>query len=66
MGYPLTIVSDHNTKFVSQFWHNFQTAMGTKLYLNTAFHPKSDDQLERTFQTLEDMMRACALDYLGS
>ena len=63
---PLTIVPDCDTKFVSKFWHDFRTTVGIELCLNTAFHPQSDDQLERIIQTLEDMSRTCALDYAGS
>ncbi|GJX30497.1 putative reverse transcriptase domain-containing protein [Tanacetum coccineum] len=29
----------------------------------TAYHPKTDGQSERTIQTLEDMLRACVLDF---
>ena len=65
-GVPLSIVSDRDTKFASRFWHGFQLAMGTKLNLSTAFHPQTDGQSERTIQTLEDMLRACALDYAES
>nr|GFD62360.1 putative reverse transcriptase domain-containing protein [Tanacetum cinerariifolium] len=27
-----------------------------------AYHPETDGQSERTIQTLEDMLRACAID----
>ena len=65
-GVPLSIVSDRDTKFVSRFWHGFQRAMGTELCLSTTFHPQTDGQSERTIQTLEDMLRICALDYAGT
>ncbi|KAJ9562865.1 hypothetical protein OSB04_008025 [Centaurea solstitialis] len=32
----------------------------------TAFHPQTGGQSERTIQTLEDMLRACVLDFGGS
>lgn len=31
--------------------------------LSTAFHPQTNEQEERTIQTLEDMLRACAIDF---
>ena len=31
-----------------------------------AFHPQTDGQAERTIQTLEDMLRACVIDFRGS
>ncbi|GJV06074.1 putative reverse transcriptase domain-containing protein [Tanacetum coccineum] len=46
-------------------WPNwsFQKAMGTRLDMSTAYHPKTDGQSERTIQTLEDMLRACVIDF---
>jgi len=65
-GVPLSIVSDRDSRFTSHFWKSFQIAMGTRLNLSTAYHPQTDGQSERTIQTLEDMLRACVIDYGGN
>nr|GEX30093.1 putative ribonuclease H-like domain-containing protein [Tanacetum cinerariifolium] len=41
-------------------------ALGTQLDLSTTYHPKTDGQSKRTIQTLEDMLRACAMDFGGN
>ncbi|GJX76763.1 putative nucleotidyltransferase, ribonuclease H [Tanacetum coccineum] len=33
------------------------------VYMSTAYHPETDGQSERTIQTLEDMLRACVIDF---
>ncbi|XP_056850592.1 uncharacterized protein LOC108827423 [Raphanus sativus] len=65
-GVPVSIVSDRDVKFTSIFWGAFQKALGTKVHMSTAYHPQTDGQSERTIQTLEDMLRACVLDWGGS
>nr|GFD12549.1 putative nucleotidyltransferase, ribonuclease H [Tanacetum cinerariifolium] len=53
-------------RFASRFWKGFQKAWGTRLKFNTAFYPQTDGQSERTIQTLEDMLRSCALEWTGN
>ena len=65
-GVPVSIVSDRDTKFTSTFWRAFQKALGKKVHMSTAYHPQTDGQSERTIRTLEDMLRACVLDWEGS
>ena len=65
-GVPVSIISDRDPRFTSKFWESLQKAMGTRLKFSTAFHPPTDGQTERTIQTLEDMLRACVLDFQGS
>ena len=65
-GVPVSIVSDRDPRFTSRFWPSLQTALGTRLHFSTAFHPQTDDQSERTIQTLEDMLRACVMEFRGS
>ncbi|GJT95957.1 putative reverse transcriptase domain-containing protein [Tanacetum coccineum] len=65
-GVPLSIISDRDSRFASGFWRSLQNALGTNLNMSTAYHPETDGQSERTIQTLEDMLRACVIDFGGS
>ena len=65
-GTLVSIVSDRDARFTSKVWKEFQEAMGTELKFSTAFHPKTYGQSERTIQTLEDIMRACAMEFKGN
>nr|GEY30692.1 putative reverse transcriptase domain-containing protein [Tanacetum cinerariifolium] len=62
-GVPMSIISDRDSHFTSKFWQSLQNALGTQLDMSTAYHPETDGQSERTIQTLEDMLRACAIDF---
>nr|GFB39391.1 putative reverse transcriptase domain-containing protein [Tanacetum cinerariifolium] len=65
-GVPMSIISDCDGQFVSHLWQALQEVLGTKLHMSTAYHPETDGQSERTIQTLEDMLRACVMDFGGS
>ncbi|GJU67517.1 putative reverse transcriptase domain-containing protein [Tanacetum coccineum] len=65
-GVPTSIISDRDNLFTSRFWKSLQEAMGTQLDMSTAYHPETDGQSERTIQTLEDMLRACVIDFGSS
>ena len=62
-GVPKTIVSDRGTYFVSSFWKQLHSSLGTKLLYSTAYHPQTDGQTKRVNQVLEDMLRCCVLNY---
>jgi transposase InsO family protein len=62
-GVPKKIVSDRGTQFTSHYWQKIHESLGTKLNFSTAYHPQTDGQTERINQILEDMLRACALQY---
>ena len=47
-GVPKFIVSERDSKFVSNFWKSLHSALGTGLDLSTTFHPQMDGQLECT------------------
>ena len=59
----MSIISDRDAQFTSRFWESLQEAMGTSLKKSTAFHPQTDGQIEHTNQVIEDIYRACAIDF---
>ncbi|GJU85142.1 putative reverse transcriptase domain-containing protein [Tanacetum coccineum] len=64
----------HTTKYfvhpgadkISRFWQSLQKALGTRLDLSIAYHPETDGQSECTIQTLEEILRAYAIDFGGN
>nr|GEY66004.1 reverse transcriptase domain-containing protein [Tanacetum cinerariifolium] len=62
-GIPVSIISDRDSRFASNFWRSLQNTLGTRLDMSTAHHPETNGQSERTIQTLKDMLRACAIDF---
>nr|GEU86488.1 putative reverse transcriptase domain-containing protein [Tanacetum cinerariifolium] len=62
-GVPVSIISDCDGRFTSLFWQALHKALGTRLDMSTTYHPETDGQSERTIQMLEDMLRACVIDF---
>jgi hypothetical protein len=62
-GVPKTIVSDRGPQFVSKFWEELHKALDTKLLHSSAYHPQTSGQTKRVNQILEDMLRACVLEF---
>ncbi|KAJ0599699.1 putative nucleotidyltransferase, Ribonuclease H [Helianthus annuus] len=65
-GVPTSIISDRDARFTSELWQAMHKAFGSQLDMSTAYHPQMDGQSERTIQTLEDMLRACVIDFGNS
>ncbi|GJZ09898.1 putative reverse transcriptase domain-containing protein [Tanacetum coccineum] len=59
------ITLDFTTKLprMSSGYDTIWKALGARLDMSTAYHPQTDGQSERTIQTLEDMLRACVIDF---
>jgi IS30 family transposase len=58
-GVPRKIVSDRGMQFTSRFWERLHETLDTPLCFCSTYHP----QTERVNLNLEDMLRACALQY---
>jgi hypothetical protein len=57
------IVSDRGSQFVARFYEQLHASLGTHLIHSSAYHPQTDGQTERVNQILEDMLRACVMEY---
>ena len=62
-GVPISIIYDRDSRFTSWFWQTLQKSLGTRLDTSTTYHPQTDGQSKRTIQTLEDMLRACVINF---
>jgi transposase InsO family protein len=65
-GVPKKIVSDSGTQFTLRFWERLHETLDTQLCFSSAYHPQTDGLTERVNQILEDILRACALQYKRS
>nr|GEV03326.1 putative reverse transcriptase domain-containing protein [Tanacetum cinerariifolium] len=63
---PGSVISNCDSHFTSRFWQSLQKALATQVDMSIAYHPQTNGQSEHTIQILEDMLRACAIDFGGN
>jgi hypothetical protein len=56
-GYPRTLISDRDRRFLSALWNSILELAGTRHVTTTAYHPSADGQAERTNFALEVSLR---------
>ena len=57
-GLPQVIISDRDPIFMSKFWQELFSLLGTKLRPSSAYHPQTDGQTEVVNKKVEEMIRA--------
>ncbi|GKD77351.1 putative reverse transcriptase domain-containing protein, partial [Tanacetum coccineum] len=65
-AYFLATREDYSMEKLARLYIDEIKALGTRLDMSMAYHPQTDGQSERTVQTLEDMLRACVINFGGS
>jgi hypothetical protein len=60
------IISDRESQFAARFWEQLHAFLETRLIHSSAYHPQTDGQTEKVNQILEDILRACVMEYLSS
>ena len=65
-GVRVSIILDRGAQFTAQLRKIFQKGLGSKVNLRTTCLPHTDAKAARTIHTLEDMLRACVIDFKGN
>ncbi|GJQ94927.1 putative nucleotidyltransferase, ribonuclease H [Tanacetum coccineum] len=63
-GVPVSIISDRDSHFMSNFWRSLQKGLGTNLDMSTAYRPQTDGQSERKIQTYHTSIKAAPYEAL--
>ncbi|WMV09621.1 hypothetical protein MTR67_003006 [Solanum verrucosum] len=65
LAHFISVKVDYNPQQLAMVYVKEIARLGTQLTYSTVFHPQMDGQSERTIQVLEDMLRACVIDFGG-
>lgn len=57
-GFPRSITSDKDTRFLGHFWKTLQKKMGSKLLYSLTYHPWTDGQTEVVNINLGNLLRS--------
>ena len=63
-GVPRAIHTDRGAQFVGRWWREIWTLLGTKLQFGTAYHPRSQGQVERMNAVVSQMLRCLMRDVI--
>ncbi|GJV07763.1 putative reverse transcriptase domain-containing protein, partial [Tanacetum coccineum] len=66
LAHFMAICEDYSMEKLTRLYIDEIKALGTRLDMSMAYHPQTDGQSKHIIQTLEDMLRACMIDFGGS
>ena len=65
-GTPRHLLSDRGREFVGEIWGKLMRSLGVQLLMASPYHPEGNSINERTYRTINNMLRARLLDGTSS
>ena len=62
-GFPLSIVSDRDTKFFGHFWRTLWKKLGTNISFSYSYHPYTDGQTKVVNRILGNISRGLMYEH---